>query len=63
MIFLPLYAGMTIESSYRYDERLAILGCFGDPTREQHEIAWREATDFDRETMRRQVAQHEIVLS
>jgi hypothetical protein len=44
---------LSTEAQYRYDERLAILGCYGEPTMEQHLIAYREACEFDFETQRR----------
>jgi hypothetical protein len=31
------------EWQYLYNERLALLGCFGQPTPEQHKIAKDEA--------------------
>ena len=51
----PQYAGLSVEASYRYDERLAILGVAGDPTKAQYNIAFGEALAFDRETVRRRV--------
>ena len=33
------------ERDYLYHERLALLGCFGQPTKEQDEIAKREADE------------------
>ena len=51
----PQYAGLSVEASYRYDERLAILGVTGDPTKAQYNIAFGEALAFDRDTVRRRV--------
>lgn len=52
----PQYAGLSIEASYRFDERLAILGAYKEPTVAQYLIAWDEAIAFDNETVRRRLA-------
>lgn len=52
---LPQYAGLSVEASHRFDERLAILGVYGEPTRAQYDIAMDEALAFDRETLRGRV--------
>lgn len=51
----PQYAGLTVEASYRFDERLAILGCYNEPTLAQYNMAMNEAIEFDRETIRRRI--------
>lgn len=51
----PQYAGLTVEASHRFDERLAILGCYKEPTLAQYNIAIGEAIEFDRETIRRRI--------
>jgi hypothetical protein len=49
----PQYPGLSVEASYRFDERLAILGCFGEPTSAQYFVAMEEARAFDEETRKR----------
>lgn len=38
-------AELKAEWDYRYAERLAIGGCYGEPTPEQHKIAKQEADE------------------
>jgi len=46
------------EWQYRYDERLAILGCYGTPTTDQHEMAKHEA---DEAIARLRLNQHNLL--
>lgn len=53
------YSGLSLEASYRFDERLAILGVIREPTLAQYQIAYSEAIEFDRETIRRRMKTRE----
>ena len=37
---------MTADERYVFDERLAILGCYGEPTPEQFQLAWDDVIRF-----------------
>ncbi len=40
---------MDADQEYVYSEQLAILGCYGEPTPEQHEIAMADVLRFNKE--------------
>lgn len=44
----PTPDNLSEEAAYRYHERLGILCGTDEPTQEQHEIALREAQEYDR---------------
>ncbi len=37
---------LTPDERYVYEERLALLGCYGQPTGEQHELAMADVERF-----------------